>query len=635
MSYLILQLWIFLLLAALIGLIAGWFLRGGARAKLNKANLEWSQRLANVEAERDEFSRKNSELNSSSVRQGDMFLKLSDERDVLSKSLLARESGSETHQKTVHEYQQRLSQHEVEVTQLKEQLSETANQLNETQQSLHVVRGQTKDGSLQLKNGSEQLNGLSVKLSESEKQLAERDQTIDQLHQKLATNLTGLNETKEGLSKTLDEEREKARAATASLEETKRLKEEYEEQLKCSENSLQEVTSELKQKQEFFEVNRRELDTKLKNSGEQFESANTSVREKDERLKQVQQTLEERELSLKSVTEKEAELQKTVNRMSEQLEQSQNALTESKQQAQQTVEARDLSLKSVVGKEAELQKTVSEMSGQLEQSQKALTESQQQQQQTQKALTESNQNQQNVVNELRASQFELTKLQNQSNASNASQESSTPQQPRDYSGIASGIMAGAVGTAAVAGSAVASKSDGLSSGWSKLSGMAKSGYQKVKVKVEDTTHDVVTATAKASPNDENYRIEVIRSIGNDNRRLLHDMGITTTTNLLDRCQDPQSIKLISKTLGRESWVVSSWASIADLLRVKGVDGAMAEVLELSGVYSVQSLADANPDKLLQSIKAVNVRVDKLGTVPDIAAIAGWIRHAGSLEEMIA
>ena len=113
------------------------------------------------------------------------------------------------------------------------------------------------------------------------------------------------------------------------------------------------------------------------------------------------------------------------------------------------------------------------------------------------------------------------------------------------------------------------------------------------------------------------------------------MGINTTLNLLDKCQDPESIKLIAKTLGRESWVVSSWASIADLLRVKGIDGSMAEVLELGGVYSVQSLAESNPEKLLQSIKAVNERIEKVGTIPDIAVIAGWIRHAGTLEELIA
>ena len=560
MSYLILQMWMFLLLAALIGLLVGWLLRGGSRAKLNKLNQEWSQRLANVEAERDEHARKNDELNLASVRQGEMFLKLSEERDVFSRRLLERENGSEADQKTVEEYRQRLIHHEAEVEQLQGQLSETANQLNETQEALLKVRSQAEDGSQQLQSGSEQLKGLQNQLSDSEKKLVERDQTIDQLHQKLALNLTSLNETKETLSKNLEEEREKSRIATEALEEIKRQKEEYEEQLKCSENSLQEVSSELKQKQEFFEVNRRELDTKLKNSVEQFESINKSTHEKEQRLKELQQAVEERELSLKSVSDKESELQNTVNRMSQQLEQ------------------------------------------------------------TQKALTESNQRQQVAEKELRASQMEVSKLQNQT---------AQPQQPRDYSGVASGIMAGAAGTAAVA------KSDGLSSGWSKLSGMARNGYHKVKEKVEDTTNEVVTTTAKASPNDENYRIEVIRSIGSDNKRLLHDMGVTTTFNLLDKCKDPEGIKLISKTLGRESWVISSWASIADLLRIKGVDGGMAEVLELSGVYSVQSLAEANPEKLLQSIKAVNERVEKIGSVPDIAEIAGWIRYAASLEEMVA
>lgn len=564
MSYLILQIWIFLLLAALIGLITGWFLRGGSKAKVNKVNQEWSQRYANLEAERDEYTRKNDELNTASVRQGEMYLKLSDERDVLSRRLVERENGSDADQQKVNEYKQRLGQHEVEVSQLKEQLSETANQLTETQQSLYDVRGQAETGSLQLQTEAEHLSQINTKLAESEKVLTERDQTIDQLHQKLATNLADLNETKAGLSKSLDEEREKAKTATVALEETKRLKEEYEEQLKHSENSLQEVTAELKQKQEFFEVNRRELDTKLKNSGEQFESVNTSIRQKDEQLLQLKQALEEREGSLKSGTDKEVELQSKVSRMSEQLEQTQAALTQSKQ--------REVA----------------------------------------------------AENELRQSQFNLNKLRTQND---------TPQAPRDYSGVASGIMAGAAGTAGAA--AVASKSDGISSGWSKISGMARDGYQKVREKVEDTTTEVVTASAKASPNDEYYRIEVIRSIGTDNRRLLHDMGVNTTLNLLDKCKDPEGVKLISKTLGRESWVVSSWASIADLLRVKGIDGGTAEVLELSGVYSVQSLADANPEKLLQSMKAVNERVDKLGSIPDIAAIASWIRYAGTLDERIA
>lgn len=559
MSYLILQIWMFLILAAVIGLIVGWLLRGGSRAKLTRLNQDWSQRLANVEVERDEYSRTNQALNLASVRQGDMFLKLSEERDIFSRRLLECENGTETDQQTVSEYKQRLSQHEVEVGQLKEQLSETANQLTETQHSLNAVKGQSDSSLAPLQDQSEALLGAMTQLKASESLVVERDQIIDQLHQKLASNLTGLTETKESLSTALDEERERARVATKALQETKRVKEEFEEQLKCSENLLQEVSSELKQNQEFFEVNRRELDTKLKNSGEQFESVKITIREQDERLKRFQQQLEHRDATLKSSSNKESDLLKRVSRISEQLEQ------------------------------------------------------------TQEALTESTQRERSVENDLRASQLKVSKLQDQDDG---------PQQPRDYSGIASGMMASTTGTVKIA------KSEGLSSSWSKFGDMARDGYQKVKVKVEDTTNEVVTATVKASPNDENYRIELIRSIGTDNRRLLHDMGVTTTFNLLEKCQDLESIKLISKTLGRESWVVSSWASIADLLRVKGIDGGMAEVLELSGVYSVQSLAEANPEKLLQAIRAVNKRVEKVGTIPDIAIIAGWIRHAESLEELI-
>jgi hypothetical protein len=59
---------------------------------------------------------------------------------------------------------------------------------------------------------------------------------------------------------------------------------------------------------------------------------------------------------------------------------------------------------------------------------------------------------------------------------------------------------------------------------------------------------------------------------------------------------------------------------------------MAEVLELSGVYSAKALAAANPEKLIQSIQSVNQRVEKVSNIPDIATVAGWIRHAESLKK---
>lgn len=558
MSYLILQIWIFLLVAALIGLITGWLMRGGGRRQLNKVNQEWAQRLANVEAERDEFGRKAEELNTASVRQGDMYLRLTEERDILSKRLLDIEKGSELEHRELSDYKQQLMQREAEVEQLKAQFKETTAQLSDAQSSLDIARATTDEESSESHSGAAQLEASSYKLKQAETTVKDQQQKIEQLHQKLATNLTTLEETKLTLSAELDTERQKATAATNELQEVKRLLGESEEQLKVSEDTLGEVSKELKQKQEFFDIAKRELDSKLHQGDASLAELNKTVKVQDTRLNQLKTQLEARDATLNELGKKEVGLRKQLSHTEQQLAE------------------------------------------------------------TQKALTKSSQRQHQLDHELRASQLKVSALEEQS---------AMPQQPRDYSGVASGILAGGVATTAVTHSG----GNDRSSGWSKLSEMARDGFEKVKEKVEDTTSEVVTATAKASPNDENYRIEIIRSIGNDNRRHLHDMGVATTRNLLDRCADDDGVKLISKALGREPWVVSSWVSIADLLRVKGIDGPMAEVLELSGVYSAEALSEANPEKLIQLINSVNQRVEKVNRTPDIATVASWIRHAETLK----
>ena len=557
MSYLVLQIWIFLLIAALIGLIAGWLMRGGSRRQLNKVNQEWSQRVANLEAERDEYSTKMEELNTAGVRQGDMYLKLSEERDILSKRLLESEKGSTAGHQEVVGVKQQLKQREAEIEQLQSQFKETTLQLSDTQNTLQLAKTQIDSESGDLRNGAAQIENYAAKLKEAEASIQSRDEKLEQLHQKLAVNLTTLEETKASLTTEVESERKKATAATSELQEAKRKLGEYDEQLKVSENTLGEVSKDLKQKQEFFEVARRELDSKLHQGDEHVTELNKAVKTQEGSLNEVKGKLEARELAFAELSKKEKEQQQKLSFTEQQLGE------------------------------------------------------------TQKALTESSRRQQQTDNELRASQLRVSALENQPE---------TPQAPRDYSGVASGMLAGGAATAAVSASV-----SGRSSGWSKLSEMARGGFEKVKEKVEDTTSEVVTATAKASPNDENYRIEVIRSIGNDNRRNLHDMGVTTTQNLLEKCADEDGTKLISKALGREPWVVSSWVSIADLLRVKGVDGPMAEVLELSGVYSAKALSEANPEKLIQLIGSVNQRIEKVSHTPDIATVAGWIRHAETLK----
>ena len=535
MGYLVIQIWIFLLLAAIVGLIAGWFLRGSAKSKIEKVNADWTQRMANNDAEKAEIVRTADDLTQTNKRQSDMYLKLSQERDVLAQRIKEQATGSVAGNQEFMSIKHQLAVRTDEVGQLKEQLSETTEQLVTTQDSL---QGLTGSGGV-----------VAPKISSA-------------ANKKLEEEISSLTDAKAKLTTQLSAEQQKNQETSETLQEAERQLQEYEEQLKCSENTLGDVSSELQQKQEFFEVARGELDSKINLRNEDLSLANTTIKQQETNLQELKTTLETGDQTLRELTQKEAEQKRRANLLEQQLEQ------------------------------------------------------------TQKALTQTTEKNKKLEQEFRASELRADAL---------AQKANMVEPPRDYSEVSSGIMGGSA-AAAVVGAAAASKSDSLSSGWSKISGMARDGYEKVKVKVEDTTTDVVNATAIASPNDENYKIEVIRSIGKDNRRQLHEMGVNTTLNLLEKCTDDTGVSIVSKALGRESWVVSSWVSIADLLRIKGIDGPMAEVLELSGVYSAKALAAANPEKLIQSIESVNQRVEKVATIPDIATVASWIRHAETLKK---
>ena len=535
MGYLVIQIWIFLLLAAIVGLIAGWFLRGSAKSKIEKVNADWTQRMANNDAEKAEIVRTADDLTQTNKRQSDMYLKLSQERDVLAQRIKEQATGSVAGNQEFMSIKHQLAVRTDEVGQLKEQLSETTEQLVTTQDTL---QGLTGSGGV-----------VAPKISSV-------------ANKKLEEEISSLTDAKAKLTTQLSAEQLKNQETSETLQEAERQLQEYEEQLKCSENTLGDVSSELQQKQEFFEVARGELDSKINLRNEDLSLANTTIKQQETNLQELKTTLETGDQTLRELTQKEAEQKRRANLLEQQLEQ------------------------------------------------------------TQKALTQTTEKNKKLEQEFRASELRADAL---------AQKANMVEPPRDYSEVSSGIMGGSA-AAAVVGAAAASKSDSLSSGWSKISGMARDGYEKVKVKVEDTTTDVVNATAIASPNDENYKIEVIRSIGKDNRRQLHEMGVNTTLNLLEKCTDDTGVSIVSKALGRESWVVSSWVSIADLLRIKGIDGPMAEVLELSGVYSAKALAAANPEKLIQSIESVNQRVEKVATIPDIATVASWIRHAETLKK---
>jgi chromosome segregation ATPase len=160
-----------------------------------------------------------------------------------------------------------------------------------------------------------------------------------------------------------------------------------------------------------------------------------------------------------------------------------------------------------------------------------------------------------------------------------------------------------------------------------LAGLAKSGIEKAK----DSLHQAKESLTQYPDTDEAiFPIDAIQSISNEDDNRLYTMGIKTTADLLAKTATDKGVQLLSKSLGKEEWVIRTWVNNADLIRVKGVDGILAELLELSGTNTIAELANASTDKLSEEIATVHQHITKRSTLPTLDEINLLISEAKKL-----
>ena len=133
-------------------------------------------------------------------------------------------------------------------------------------------------------------------------------------------------------------------------------------------------------------------------------------------------------------------------------------------------------------------------------------------------------------------------------------------------------------------------------------------------------------------NDTVLPISAIQSLSDEDNQRLSSMNIKTTEDLSSKTATDMGIRLLSKSLGKEQWVVRTWANNANLIRIKGVDGIMAELLELSGINSVKKLANSSPETLSKNISAVHEHISKRSQLPNLDELQVLIKNAKKLKQ---
>lgn len=124
----------------------------------------------------------------------------------------------------------------------------------------------------------------------------------------------------------------------------------------------------------------------------------------------------------------------------------------------------------------------------------------------------------------------------------------------------------------------------------------------------------------------------VEGIGPVHAEKLKSAGAETTKDLLKLAKTPAARKKLAEATGIGEALILKWANHADLMRIKGIGGEYAELLERVGVDTVKELAKRNADNLNEAVEKFD-----LTTSPIVRRKAGkndihtWIRQAKRLK----
>ncbi len=132
-----------------------------------------------------------------------------------------------------------------------------------------------------------------------------------------------------------------------------------------------------------------------------------------------------------------------------------------------------------------------------------------------------------------------------------------------------------------------------------------------------------------------HELEIVEGIGAGYGRRLRALGIADTRALVAKGARAANRNELAEHLKIEPLVVQRWSSMADLLRIPGMDAQSAEVIEASGVQTVASLAQRSAAALVGELFEVNARLRLTpDALPAVHQVENWIGLATLLPTVI-
>ena len=130
------------------------------------------------------------------------------------------------------------------------------------------------------------------------------------------------------------------------------------------------------------------------------------------------------------------------------------------------------------------------------------------------------------------------------------------------------------------------------------------------------------------------KIETLEGVGAKTAEKLATADIDTVEELLEAGASKKGRAELAETTGISEKVLLTLVNMADLMRIKGVGGEFAELLQASGVDTVKELRTRNAENLAAKMAEVNADKELTRTVPSATTVTKWVEQAKELDPVV-
>lgn len=115
---------------------------------------------------------------------------------------------------------------------------------------------------------------------------------------------------------------------------------------------------------------------------------------------------------------------------------------------------------------------------------------------------------------------------------------------------------------------------------------------------------------------------------------LRKAGVRTTEGLLKAAAAKRQRTDLAERAGVEIDRLFVWVQRADLMRIKGIGGEYADLLDAAGVATIRALRRRNPATLLAAMAELNDRKRVVRRMPTQSMVEQWVEMAKDTEPLV-